>query len=276
LNGAGELTGSLPIAEWGLIETPIYLTSTMAVGRVYDGAVAVAAAAEPTVGVDMVVIPVVGECDDSYLNDARTVQVEAADAARVVEAASSWPFAEGAVGAGTGMSCLGWKGGIGTASRVLPDSGSVVGALVLANFGVARQLRVDGVPVGRLLEPPAPARPRPAGSCIVVLATDAPLVPAQLERLARRAGLGLARTGSVAHHGSGEIFVAFSCRRGEASLPDRELNPLFAAAVDATEDAVLNALWAAPDVAGRGGRVVYGLPHEPVLELLAGSGRIGP
>jgi len=260
LNGAGELTGSHEIREWGQIETPVYLTATMAVGRIYDGSVDVALAA----GVDHVLIPVVGECDDSHLSEAYPVQVEAADAGRAVEAASGWPIAEGAVGAGTGMSCLGWKGGIGTASRVVP--GGTLGALVLANFGSAHQLRVAGVPVGRLLAERNEPTP-PAGSCIVVLATDAPLAPAQLERVARRAGLGLARTGSVAHHGSGEIFVAFATSDAR-STPDTELDPLFEAAVDATEEAVLNALWAAPDVEGREGRLQRGIPHEEVLELL--------
>jgi D-aminopeptidase len=260
LNGAGELTGSHEIREWGQVETPVYLTATMAVGRIYDGAVDVALAA----GVDHVLIPVVGECDDSHLSEAYPVQVEAADAGAAVEAASGWPIAEGAVGAGTGMSCLGWKGGIGTASRVVP--GGTLGALVLANFGSAHQLRVAGVPVGRLLAERNEPTP-PAGSCIVVLATDAPLAPAQLERVARRAGLGLARTGSVAHHGSGEIFVAFATSN-DRSTPDTELDPLFEAAVDATEEAVLNALWAAPDVEGYKGRIERGLPHDAVLKLL--------
>jgi D-aminopeptidase len=267
LNGAGELTASHEIREWGLLNTPVYLTSTMAVGRIYDGAVSVALASDPRVGVDDVVIPLVGECDDSHLSDARTVQVEAEDAARAVEAASPWPIAEGAVGAGTGMSCLGWKGGIGTASRVAPKLGCTLGALVLANFGSARQLRVAGVPVGRLL-PGEPDPGTPAGSCIVVVATDAPVTAHQLERVARRAGLGLARTGSVAHHGSGEIFLAFSTARQAASVEGGEIDEVFAATVDATEEAVLNALWAAPDVEGREGRVQRGLPHEEVLELL--------
>jgi D-aminopeptidase len=260
LNGASELTGSHEIREWGQIETPVYLTATMAVGRIYDGAVDVAMAA----GAEHVLIPVVGECDDSHLSEAYPIQVEAADARRAIEAASGWPIAEGAVGAGTGMSCLGWKGGIGTASRVVP--GGTLGALVLANFGSAHQLRVAGVPVGRLLAERNEPTP-PAGSCIVVLATDAPLAPALLERVARRAGLGLARTGSVAHHGSGEIFVAFATSDAR-STPDTELDPLFEAAVDATEEAVLNALWAAPDVEGREGRLQRGIPHEEVLELL--------
>jgi D-aminopeptidase len=270
LNGAGELTGSHEIREWGQLETPVFLTATMAVGRVYDGAVELAVRDNSAVGVDDVLIPVVGECDDSYLSEARVVQVEAADVARAVDGASGWPFAEGAVGAGTGMSSLGWKGGIGSASRVAGDH--AVGALVLANFGSGHQLTVAGVPVGRHL--PSQGRSNDAGSCIAVVATDAPLGPLSLERLARRAGLGLARTGSVAHHGSGEIFVAFSTSPGGRDLDGRDLNPLFEAAVEATEEAVLNALWAAPDVTGREGRLERGLPHDEVLELLREHGAL--
>lgn len=280
LNGAGELTGSLQIAEWGRIETPVYLTATMSVGRVYDGAVAAAMAAEPRVGVDAVVIPVVGECDDSWLNDPRTAQVESGDVQRALaDAAGSPSVAQGAVGAGAGMVCFGWKGGIGSSSRV-SAGGHTVGVLVLANYGEGADLRMDGVPVGRQLRPPAAERD-PAGSCIAVVATDAPLGPAQLTRVARRAGLGLARTGSVAHHGSGEIFVAFSnatrVPRGDPAppaLPDLDLDPLFLATVDATEEAVLNALWAAETTSGRDGHVFERLPHEPVLELLADNGRL--
>jgi len=270
LNGAGELTGSIQIAEWGCIETPVYLTSTMAVGRIYDGAVAAAVAADPSVGTENFVIPVVGECDDGWLSDARTVQVEATDVARALEGASE-AVAEGAVGAGTGMICFGWKGGIGTASRVV--GGATVGVLALTNFGTHRQLRVDGVPVGRLLEPPPPGRDVPAGSSIVVVATDAPLGTHALTRLARRAGLGLGRTGSIGHHGSGEIFVALSTGAGD-HVADSELNPFFAAVVDATEESVLNSLWAAEDTKGREGRVIRALPREPVLDLLRRGGRL--
>jgi D-aminopeptidase len=270
LNGAGELTGSIQIGEWGCIETPVYLTSTMAVGRVYDGAVAAAVAADPTVGTENFVIPVVGECDDGWLNDARRVQVEAADVQRALEAAGR-DVAEGAVGAGTGMICFGWKGGIGTASRRLDDAH--VGVLALTNFGTHDQLRIDGVPVGRLLDPPAPGRDAPGGSCIVVVATDAALGTHQLTRLARRAGLGLARTGSIAHHGSGEIFIAVSTAARE-DVADRDLNRFFGAVVDATEESVLNSLWAAEDVEGREGRVIRALPHESVLALLREAGRI--
>jgi D-aminopeptidase len=270
LNGAGELTGSIQIAEWGCIETPVYLTSTMAVGRIYDGAVAAAVAADPSVGTENFVIPVVGECDDGWLNDARTVQVEATDVARALEGAGE-AVAEGAVGAGTGMICFGWKGGIGTASRVV--GGATVGVLALTNFGTHRQLRVDGVPVGRLLDPPPPGRDAPGGSSIVVVATDAPFGTHALTRLARRAGLGLARTGSIGHHGSGEIFVALSTGAGD-QVADSELNPFFAAVVDATEESVLNSLWAAEDTAGRKGRVIRSLPREPVLDLLRREGRL--
>ena len=269
LNGAGELTGSLEIREWGRLETPVYLTATHAVGRVYDGAVSVAMAADPRVGVDDVVIPVVGECDDSRLSDARVKHVQPDDVAVAVSEATA-DFEQGAVGAGAGMVCFGWKGGIGSSSRRAGEH--TVGVLLLTNFGTSEQLRVDGVPVGQLLDERPDEAAGPGGSCIAVLATDAPLAPQQLERLARRAGLGLARTGSVAHHGSGEIFVAFATS-GARSFPDGGLDPLFQAAVDATEEAVLCSLWAAVDTTGREGRVVRALPREKVLELYRGRGR---
>jgi D-aminopeptidase len=287
LNGAGELTGSLEVAEWGWLASPVYLTATMSVGRVYDGAVAAAVARDARIGVDEVTIPVVGECDDSWLNDARVVQVEAADAERALAGASA-EVSQGAVGAGTGMVCFDWKGGIGSSSRIT-DDGHVVGVLVLANYGDAPELRIDGVPVGRLLveaglgpPPEGGGPPAAAGSCIAVVATDAPLSSPQLTRVARRAGLGLARTGSVAHNGSGEIFLAFSTTaragRGEpppaSRLANPDLNPTFTATVDATEEAVLNALWRAETTHGRDGRVVERLRHEPVLELLARHGRL--
>jgi len=269
LNGAGELTGSLEIREWGRLDTPVYLTSTHAVGRVYDGAVSVAMAADPRVGVSDVVIPVVGECDDSWLSDARVKHVQPEDVARAVADASA-DFEQGAVGAGAGMSCFDWKSGIGSSSRRAGEHS--VGVLLLTNFGSSGQLRVDGVAVGELLDERPADAPAPGGSCIAVVATDAPLTPPQLERLARRAGLGLARAGSVAHHGSGEIFVAFATS-DERSFPDRELNPLFQAAVDATEEAVLCSLWAGVDTTGREGRVVRALPRKAVLELYRGRGR---
>ena len=269
LNGAGELTGSLEIREWGGLSTPVYLTSTHAVGRVYDGAVSVAMAADPSVGVDRVVIPVVGECDDSWLSDARVAHVQPEDVARAV-ADASLDFEQGAVGAGAGMSCFDWKGGIGSSSRRAGEH--TVGVLLLTNFGSSGQLRVNGVPIGELLDERPDEAPDPGGSCIAVVATDALLTPPQLERLARRAGLGLARAGSVAHHGSGEIFVAFATSN-ERSFADRDLDSLFQAAVDATEEAVLCSLWAAVDTVGREGRLVRALPRGRVLELYRGRGR---
>ena len=197
-------------------------------------------------------------------------------------AATGGEIAEGAVGAGAGMVAFGYKGGIGTASRVA-EGGAVVGVLLLANFGSREDLRVDGVPAGRLLEGD-PSGPRaPSGSCIVILATDAPLAAADLSRLARRAGLGLARTGSVAHDGSGEIFLAFSTGgRAPRHTPGARLatvsraglDPLFSAAVEATEEAVLNALWRAERMEGREGIVAERLPHEELLELLSEHGRL--
>jgi D-aminopeptidase len=288
LNGAGELTGFLQAREWGLLETPIFLTRTMGVGRVLDGAVGAMLAADPAVGHDDVVIPMVGECDDSWLSDGRAVQVEAADVVRALATATgaaNGPVVEGAVGAGTGMVCLGFKGGIGSASREVV-AGYRLGALVLSNFGDGEALRIDGVPVGRafVAEGWKAARREPAGSCIVVLATDAPLAAHQLERIARRAGLGLGRTGSVAHHGSGEIFVAFSTGTrvpraahsevvSAVPLPDDALDAFFAAAVETTEEAVVNSLYAAETVVGRDGHVATALPLERVGELLRQHGR---
>jgi D-aminopeptidase len=292
LNGAGECTGFLAAAEWGLAETPVFLTSTMQLGRVYDAACELLIAEDPGIGSDDVIIPIVAECDDSFLNDARRMQVTASDVAAALEAArasTGGPApAEGAVGAGTGMSCLGFKGGIGTASRLAP-SGHTVGVLLLSNFGARERLTVDGVPVGRLLPPdvgePQPPAP-PDGSCIVIVVTDAPLDAAACVRLARRAGLGLARTGSTASHASGEIFMALATGlrgprtdgRGpvppgleERPLPlsGPALNPFFAAVVEATEEAVLNSMLAAPTVTGRDGNTVPGLPVEQVREVLA-------
>jgi D-aminopeptidase len=180
LNGAGEITGSLAIAEWGVIETPVALASTMAVGRAYDGLVQGMLAAHPGAGADDCIIPVVGECDDSFLDEARAMSVTAQNTLDALADATASPVVEGVVGAGTGMTCLGYKGGIGTASRVVPG-GHTVGVLAMTNFGERHQLVVDGVPVGRLLSvdnDSSGAAPG-EGSCIVVVATDAPLSHSQ-------------------------------------------------------------------------------------------------
>jgi D-aminopeptidase len=279
LNGAGECTGFMTGQEWGVAESPIFLTSTMQLGRVYDAACELMMAEQPVIGTDDVLIPIVAECDDSFLNDARRMQVTADDVSAALAAARASAggtvFAEGAVGSGTGMSCLGYKGGIGTASRVLPD-GHTVGVVTMTNFGEHGRLTFAGVPAGRLLpEPGSPAAP-PAGSCIVAVLTDAPLDPKSCGRLATRAGLGLARTGSTAHHGSGEIFIALATGlrtpRGSAPagtpLAGRALDPYFAAVVDATEEAVLNSLLQAVTVTGRDGNTSYALPADELLKHL--------
>ncbi len=280
LNGAGELTGRSQIEEWGLLETPVFLTSTMQVGRVYDAACRLLMAEQPRIGIDDVIIPAVGECDDSWLNDPRHMHVTdehvaAALADARVSAGSGVAPDQGAVGAGTGLSCFGWKGGVGTSSRLLPD-GHTVGVVLLTNFGQWDRLTVDGVAVGRALGAPAHAAPPPAGSCLGIVVTDAPLDHVACERLARRLGLGLARTGSTAHHASGEIFlgVALGLRapRGESPpgtpITGRALDPYFEAAVDASEEAVLAALLSAHDVTGVEGRTIPALPIDDLRRLL--------
>ncbi len=280
LNGAGELTGRSQIEEWGLLETPVFLTSTMQVGRVYDAACRLLMAEQPRIGIDDVIIPAVGECDDSWLNDPRHMHitdehVAAALAAARVSAGSGAAPDQGAVGAGTGLSCFGWKGGVGTSSRLLPD-GHTVGVVLLTNFGQWDRLTVDGVAVGRALGAPTHTAPPPAGSCLGIVVTDAPLDHVACERLARRLGLGLARTGSTAHHASGEIFlgVALGLRapRGESPpgtpITGRALDPYFEAAVDASEEAVLAALLNAHDVTGVEGRTIPALPIDDLRRLL--------
>jgi D-aminopeptidase len=285
LNGAGECTGLLAIREWGLAETPVFLTSTMQVGRVYDAACELLTGEQPAIGTEEVIIPVVAECDDSFLSDARRMQVGPADVRQALQAARAsvggHAADEGAVGAGTGMSCLGYKGGIGTASRIVPGE-HTVGVVALTNFGDRSRLTVAGQPAGRLLPDPAgqAQRPRPAGSCIVVVLTDGPLDAAGCSRLARRAGLGLARTGSTGHHASGEIFLALATGlrspRGSrpAGIPitGTGLNDYFAAVVEATEEAVLNSLLQSVTVTGRDGHTSWQLPAAELRELLATRG----
>ena len=287
LNGAGECTGFLTAREWGAIETPVYLTSTMQLGRVYDAACQIALEEHAGVAGD-VVIPVVGECDDSFLNDCRAMQVESDDvrashAAALDSRGSSSAPIEGAVGAGTGMSCLGFKGGIGTSSRVT-RGGRTVAVLLLTNFGERKRLTVAGVPVGRLVPSDPDGPTRPAGSCLGLVVTDAPVVASDCARLARRIGLGLARTGSTAHHGSGEIFLAASttCRTDRDGRPEpgervagRALDDLFEAVVDATEEAVLNSLLGAGTTVGRDGNTSEGLDASLVSRLLEGARHAG-
>jgi D-aminopeptidase len=258
----------------------------MQLGRVYDAACQIVLEQHEEAA-DDVVIPVVGECDDSYLSDCRRMQVEATDVRAAHRDAirsmgSGAAPQEGAVGAGTGMSCLGFKGGIGTASRV--THAGTVAVLLLTNFGTRPQLTVAGTPLGRLLPGAEPAPARPAGSCIGVVVTDAPVDGHGCSRLARRVGLGLARTGSAAHHGSGEIFLAASTsvrsdRAGTVHAgtraSGRALDDLFEAVVEATEEAVLNSMLQSPTTTGRDGHVSEGLDPDVVVRAMREAGRAG-
>ncbi len=208
LNGYGEMIGINQVNEWGLLHSPIVLTSSLAIGRAYDAVVRWRAqrhAVTTSHGGDM---PLVTECDDSFLNDVTTFPLSDADVFEALDAAAGGDVAEGCVGAGTGMQCMDFKGGIGTASRVVQGR-FTVGVLVLTNFGERELLRIDGVPIGREIADLMPEG-HEEGSCIVVVATDAPMLPHQARRLAVRAGLGLARCGSTGHNGSGELMIAFS------------------------------------------------------------------
>jgi D-aminopeptidase len=285
LNGAGEVSGMTQLMEWGLIETPIFLTNTLSVGAVSDAAVQWMVRKYPGIGGEHdVIIPLVGECDDSWLNDIAGRHVKERHVVEAIEAARDGPVAEGSVGGGTGMITCDFKAGIGTSSRKLAEAqgGYTVGVLVMSNFGVMRQLRVGGLPVGELLEARhgrLPRRERSYGSIIAVIATDAPLATHQLNRLAKRAALGIGRVGSSAMHGSGEILLAFSTANMVPRetrkmvyrmkiLLDPRLDPLYEAVIDATEEAILNALCAAPEMEGVNGNRSPALPLDEVRELV--------
>jgi D-aminopeptidase len=294
LNGYGELIGINQIEEWGLLQTPIVLTSSLAIGKAYD-ATAKWIARRDADTADDAAMPVVTECDDSFLSDVLEFPLQDEDVFAALDGAADGPVEEGCVGAGTGMQCFDFKGGIGSSSRVLPDDagGYTVGALVLTNFGDRPDLRIAGVQVGLELTDLMPER-HSEGSCIVVLATDAPLLPHQVRRLATRGGLGLARTGSSAGNTSGEQMIAFSTANvlprstAAAAIEVRALldgpgddvpgvfSPLFAAAVEAVEEAVVNALFTATTTSGRDGNVLHALPIDRTLESLERHGALGP
>ncbi len=316
LNGNGELTGLEWVRESGMLGGVIGITNTHSVGVVRDALVAHAARENRGQGVFWS-LPVVGETYDGALNDMDGFHVKSEHVYQALASASRGPVAEGNAGGGTGMILHEFKGGIGTASRLVPgaDGGWTVGALVQGNYGSRGLLRVDGVPVGQEIptsEVPSPwdrmealddaggsdAAPGMAGrqgpgggSIIVVLATDAPLLPHQCERLAQRAGLGLARMGSIASHGSGDIFIAFATgnrglgvtgterdprRTVEARMVvDKGMSPLFQAAVEAVEAAVVNALLAAETMTGRDGITAHAIDHGRLVDVMARYGR-GP
>jgi D-aminopeptidase len=279
-NGNGEMTGWAWIAEQGLLGAPLCITNTHSVGVVRDAVCALAVREKVPVPW---LLPVVAETYDGWLSDAGTFPITTQHAIAALDAAVAGPIAEGNVGGGTGMICHEFKGGTGTASRIVPVAGSsyTVGALVQANYGARELLRVDGVPVGREIGtgivPSHREVPRDAGSIIVVLATDAPLLPIQCQRLARRATTGLAWVGGIGSNGSGDIFIAFATgnhvRQGEAisslrMLSPDNMNPLFQAAAEATEEAILNALTAAETMVGQHGRTIHALPLDRLTEVV--------
>jgi len=293
LNGNGEMTGAHWVNEAGFLETPIALTNTLDVPRVDDGVIDWLIAKHPDIGVDDdVPLPVVAECDDQGINDIDGRHVTPADAVAALDAASTGDFPRGGVGAGTGMRAFGFKAGIGSASRVVPKEagGYTVGVLVNANTGSREELRIDGVPVGRAFAHELlPTIPKPAalathgraadGSVIVTIATDAPLDARELHEVAKRAALGLARTGVTSHVSSGDLIIAFSTtrlypREPASALADKIVNSddvmdaLFAATAEATEAAVVDALLSATTMSGARGLTYYALPADRVRRLL--------
>lgn len=302
LNGTGEMTGLAWIAESGFLEYPIALTNTLNVPRVANGVMSWMIRQYPEIGIsDDTLTPVVAECDDSRLNDSQGRHVTEEHVIQALDLAESGPVGEGTIGAGTGMISYQFKGGIGTSSRQLPgeDGGYTIGVLVNANHGRRQELMVDGVPVGRVWErfaekvdrqgfskhsQPVPSEKTDTiwdhGSIIIIIATDAPMDSRQLSRLAKRAVLGLARTGATSHHGSGDFVLAFSTGNVIPHYPenptftllrlaDTHLNPLFIATEEATEEAILNALLGATTVVGRDGRKVESIKISQLIRILS-------
>lgn len=287
LNGVGEMSGLTQVQEWGLMETPILLTNTMSVGKVHSGVINYMSQKYPKLGtLTDVVIPVVGETDDSFLNDVRIGLNGPVHVSRAIENAKSGPVEQGSVGAGTGMITCDFAGGIGSASRVLSvdDVQYTVGILVLSNFGNMRNLTIDGKVVGRELDleyDPDGRRKEKYGSIIVVLGTDAPLLGSQLNRIAKRAALGLGRIGSHAASTSGEIIVAFSTAnrvprenispsklRTIKFISDSHINPIYEATIEATEEAILNAIFCSNGMNGREGRSAPAIAHDKTINYL--------
>ena len=286
LNGNGEMTGTTWVEESGFLGGPVMITNTHSVGVVRDAVVEWLVTGKVEAEVFWA-LPVVAETYDGFLNDINGFHVTKEHALAALEGASSGAVAEGGVGGGTGMICHGFKGGIGTASRRLSASagGYTVGVLVQANYGGRNTLTIAGVPVGREITDLRPARGGQGdGSIIVVVATDAPLLPQQLKRLARRVPLGIARVGGLGTNGSGDIFIAFSTANEGADvgrdvkqvemLPNSRMNPLIEATVQATEEAIVNALVAGETLTGVNGNTVYGLPHDRLRDVLRKYNRL--
>jgi len=294
LNGAGEITGRSQVDEYGLIESPILITNTLSVGAVHKGCVEWLVAHQSSLGTRDFAIPVIAETFDGFLNDVAGQHVTSAHVFAALDNATGGPVAEGNTGGGTGMTLFGFKGGTGTSSRVVPVGGRdyTVGVLVQGNFGRRPNLLVDGVPVGLEITDLLPEQgmtpdQKRDGSIIVAIGTDAPLTDRQLGRLCRRGMLGLGRVGATATHGSGDLLIAFSnapenrVDRFETRtlltgtfINDAQINDLFQATIEATAEAVLNALVAAETMTGRDGNVAHALPHDRMQAIMRQYGRL--
>jgi D-aminopeptidase len=287
-NGNGEMLGSLQIREAGFIASPILITGTWNVGRVWDFALEYLLAKDPRLSDGFPwPVPIVTETSDASLNDQQSRQITYEDVAAAIDGARSGPVPEGAVGGGTGMVAYQFKGGIGTSSRVLPadQGGWTVGVIVQANHGTRAVLKVDGVPVGREITDLLPGSALPPKSIIIVAATDAPLLPNQLFRIAKRCSMGLARTGSVSQHSSGDIFLAFSTGnrlsvedgkplRPVRVVPDGFISNLYQPTVEATEEAIINAMTMAVTMTGRNDHTVHALPLDRLVDVMRRHGRL--
>jgi len=294
-NGSGEMTGTAWVEESGFLEGPVMITNTHSVGVVHDAVIAWRVAHGPADATDFWwSTPVVSETWDGWLNDINGFHVRPEHVFHAIESAHSGAIEEGNVGSGTGMICYGFKGGIGTSSRKLADKdgGYIVGVLVQCNYSGSsrRNLRIAGIPVGREIPGREPYTGLPSelaegGSIIAVVATDAPLLPHQLKRIARRVTLGLGRTGGIGGNDSGDLFIAFSTANPAASeidhgpvtlnmVPNDSLDPLFAATVQATEESIVNAMVAATDMTGVDGHHVRALPHDELRAVLAKYNRL--
>lgn len=289
LNGNGEMTGSLWVNEAGFLETPIVVTDSLSVGRVDDGVVSWMIKHNPQIGnQEDVPLPVVAEVNDAFLNDQQGRHNTPDDVIAALDSAAGGAVAQGDVGAGTGAVAYAFHGGIGTASRQIPkaDGAYTVGALVNVNtFATREGFTVDGVPVGANIKDLQPHEGKPSeGSIIMIVATNAPLLHEQLIDLAKRAALGLARTGASSREGSGDIIIAFSTadvvpyasnhRTFQTTVMDRSfLNPVFVAGIEATDEAIVNAMLAAYTMTGRDGNIVYALPHDRLMQIMHRYGR---
>ena len=293
LNGNGEMTGTAWIEEGGFLEGPVVITNTHSVGVARDAIIQwrVAKGGPDPTGFSWS-LPVVAETWDGYLNDINGFHVKPEHVVQALESAKGGAIEEGSVGGGTGMVCYEFKGGMGTASRVVSSKGAegaapqsyTVGAIVQSNFGLRPQLMIAGVPVGKEI-PEGAVRPKESGSIIIAVATDAPLLPHQLKRLARRAALAVARTGSTSGNGSGDLFIAFSTANPGVATPDKprhtvetipndRLDPIFSATVQAVEEAIINSIVANQPMTGIEGRKIVALPHDRVREALKKYGRL--